>query len=454
MLQNALEIAREFEYAPFGDSRLVERLPKVASLLTANPEKSIWASCETLANAKSTYRFMDNAKVTHEKCLIPHRRETLKRIEGHQEVLIIQDTTSLDYSTLRSADLGLYSSSPHAKGILVHSSLAVAIGVPMGLVAQLIWSRPPEERGKKHQRTNLPPEQKESHKWVEALHQSIKNLPEGTKAIFVCDREADIYGFMREASLSGHHFLIRAVQNRRVEHETLLQDQVRSQSVAGRCCVNVPRRPGRDPRKAWLEIKFASVTILPPKNGDQSLPKLKLFSVLVTEPLPPKGEKPVEWLLLTDLPVYSPEDALAMVDRYRQRWLIERFHYSLKSGCQVESLQLESFDRLANAIAIYSVIAWKLTWLLYQSRTTPDAPCDFALSRMEWQIAYCLLNKGAKPPTQPPTASEAIQMVARLGGFKARKGDGNPGLKTLWWGMNKLTIACETAQALLSSQMV
>ena len=260
---------------------------------------------------------------------------------------------------------------------------------------------------------------------------------------------------MREVSLTEHHFLLRATQkNRRVDGQTYLYQQVSSQPVAGRCLVDVPRKPGRDPRQAWLEVKFTSVTLLPPKNGGQSLPKLKLFAVLATEAAPPKGEKPVEWLLLTDMPVFDLDGAMLMLNRYRQRWLIERFHYVLKSGCRVEDLQLETFDRLANAIAIYSVIAWKLTWLLYQSRKTPEASCEPILSRIEWQLAYCVCHEGARPPPEPPTLAEAILLIAKLGGFKARKSDGNPGLKTLWWGMDKLRIMVQTAQALRSSQIM
>jgi len=455
MTEMTLDIANEFMYAPFGDTRLTERLPKVGVFLAANPEKSIWGSCESPSGAKSVYRFVDNAKVAHDKCQIPHRRETRKRIAGHDEVLIVQDTTHLDYLAHKGAELGLYSTSPSAKGILLHSALAVADGVPLGLLHQRIWTRPPGEHGKRNQRKNLPSEEKESHKWVEGLRQSVKGLPEGTKAIFVCDREADVYDFMREAMLAEQHFLIRAAQkNRRVDGQTCLYQEVSSQPVAGRCLVDVPRKQGQEPRQAWLEIRFASVILLPPKKGDADLPKLKLFAVLASEATPPKGLEPVEWLLLTDLPVFDLDGAMSMLKRYRQRWLIERFHFVLKSGCRIEDLRLETFGRLANAIAIYSVIAWKLAWLLYQSRVTPEASCEPIISRLEWQVAYCVWNKGAKPPSEPPTLAEVVLLIAKIGGFKARKSDGNPGLKTLWWGMDKLRTMVQTAQALCPSQIL
>lgn len=447
MPKKRLQIAEEFMHAPFADHRLTKRLPDLAESLAATPEKSIWGSCRTPADAKGIYRFMDNDKVTPGKCLVPHRRKTIERVSGHRRVLIIQDTTALDYATHKNAELGPYTTEPNAKGILMHSSLAVADGVPLGLLAQQIWTRTPETRGKRHQRKALPSVQKESHKWIDGLHQSIKGLPEKVEAVFVCDREADVYDFMHEVSKTRHHFLIRAVQNRRTDAGTNLYDQVHAQPTVGNCWVEVARRPDREPRKAWLELRFTNVTLLPPLHRNDLLPEINLFAVLATEGKPPEGEKPVEWLLLTDLPVKDAEDAMRMLGWYRERWLIERFHFVLKSGCQVERLQLGNLERLSNALAVYSVIAWKISWLLYQSRKAPEASCELVLSRMEYELAYRYWYN-AKPPDSPPTLAEAVLLIARLGGFKTRKNDGNPGPKVLWWGMDKLNTICQTARTL------
>jgi len=132
------------------------------------------------------------------------------------------------------------------------------------------------------------------------------------------------------------------------------------------------------------------------------------------------------------------EEALQKVEWYRERWKIERFHFTLKSGCNVEELQLGTKERLENAIALYSVVAWRLTWLTYQARVTPNFSCSMILEKHEWQALYCVVNKTHTPPENPPTLEEAVSLIARLGGFLGRKHDGKPGVKVIWRGLQKL----------------
>jgi hypothetical protein len=136
---------------------------------------------------------------------------------------------------------------------------------------------------------------------------------------------------------------------------------------------------------------------------------------------------------------------------YCHHWKIERFHYALKSGCEIEDLQLETSDRLKNAISLYSVLAWKLTWITYQLRETPDAPCSLILEEHEWKVLCCLVNKTSRPPKKPPTLQEAVVFIARLGGFLARKSDGNPGIKTLWLGYRQFYNSIQTLSIFNSS---
>ena len=124
---------------------------------------------------------------------------------------------------------------------------------------------------------------------------------------------------------------------------------------------------------------------------------------------------------------------------YTLRWLIERYHYTLKSGCQLEELQLETADRIKRAFVTYSLVAWRLLWLTYQSRLEPDTSCECILTTDEWQALACHHLGQGEPPVKPPTLSEAVRMLARLGGFLARRGDGVPGVKTIWRGFSRLT---------------
>ncbi|WP_416666359.1 IS4 family transposase [Egbenema bharatensis] len=190
------------------------------------------------------------------------------------------------------------------------------------------------------------------------------------------------------------------------------------------------------------------VTVEVPRNHPtpHKLEPVTLNAVFVEEAVPPSdGGKPIRWLLLTSLPIESFEQVSQCVEWYSYRWLIERFHYTLKSGCGIEELQLESALRKRKALATYSIVAWRLMWLTYQARLTPDASCQVVLQPAEWR----LLRRKFVPKSRsnkPPTLRQAMVWIAQLGGFLARKGDGEPGVKTLWRGLTKLHNLMEGAQ--------
>ena len=154
--------------------------------------------------------------------------------------------------------------------------------------------------------------------------------------------------------------------------------------------------------------------------------------------------QPVCWLLFTTLAVTDLQEALQCVRWYSYRWLIERYHYVLKSGCGLEELQLEEAQRVHRALATYCIVAWRLLWLTYEARQNPDAPCDQVLEVHEWQSLYCTMQKTPVPPERPPSLGLAVRWIAQLGGFLARKGDGNPGAKTIWRGILRLHDIAET----------
>jgi hypothetical protein len=134
--------------------------------------------------------------------------------------------------------------------------------------------------------------------------------------------------------------------------------------------------------------------------------------------------------------VRTLEEAVECARMYGHRWKVERYHYVLKSGCEIEDLQLETADRLERALALYSIVATRLLWLSYGSRSEPDAPCTVALEEEEWRVLTVM--SGKKDLRQPPKLRDAVHMIARLGGFVGRKLDGEPGVKTLWYGWRRL----------------
>jgi hypothetical protein len=158
----------------------------------------------------------------------------------------------------------------------------------------------------------------------------------------------------------------------------------------------------------------------------------------VTEKDAPQGVEPLSWLLLTSLPVETFAQAAQCVIWYRFRWLIERDHFVLNSGCSIEDLQLRTAERLECALATCCLVAWRLLWLTYQTRQTPDADCSGAFQTHEWQALYAFIHKTNIIPLTPPSLHDATLWVAKLGGFLARSSDGEPDVKTIWRGLRRL----------------
>ncbi|MCL6614777.1 MAG: IS4 family transposase [Firmicutes bacterium] len=446
-------IMNEFAHVAVKDRRLVKRLQEMALLLAKKPGSSLPCACGSWAKTKAAYRLLDNRKITREVILASHRESTLARVKEHEIVLIPQDTTALDFSTHRKAEgLGPYATDREARGLLMHTAMAVTPeGVPLGVLSQKIWAREEASYGKRHRRKELSVAEKESRKWLEAMDESLAGLPPGVMAVTIGDREADVYDLFLKASREGKELLIRATQDRRLEGGRLLAEMEEA-PLLGECLVKVARNPASNlpPREARLLVRARPVTLLPPlKRSGEGLPPVKLYAILAREIAPPPEVKePIEWLLLTTLKVETMGEAAEKIGWYTQRWKIERYHYVLKSGCRVEELQLETAERLKKAIALYSVVAWQITWLTYQARETPEAPCTVVFDEKAWQTLYCLINNTAKPPKKPPTLKQVVFMLARLGGFLGRKGDGDPGVKVLWRGLRRLHDALEVLKTL------
>ena len=432
----------EVGHVQLGDRRLNRRLVRIVSTLAAHPTASVPHAAPDWAGTKAIYRFWDSERVQQEDILAAHRRSTLVRVQGRDLVLALQDTTSLDFSTHGSTKgLGPIEH-PSRHGLLVHSLLlATPEGVPLGLLDHQVWARDPAQTGPRHRRRQRPTEQKESQRWITALAAAAEHVPASSQVITIADREADIYDLMAAPRREGADLLVRVAQNRRVAHEAhTLWNAIRQQRVQGRWQVRLQRRDSQRPRTATLNISFAALDVLPPLDRPkrEGLQPVPVSVVLAEETEAPAGISPVRWLLLTTLPVTTLDEAVQCVQWYSCRWLIERYHYVLKSGCKIEELQLQEARRLQLALTTYAIVAWLLLWLTYQARRDPEGSCEQALAPHEWRSLYCFHHKTAVPPERPPTLRESVRWIAMLGGFLGRKHDGEPGVNVLWRGWIRL----------------
>jgi hypothetical protein len=431
--------AQELATAKLGDARLTKRLIRIVRDKLAKPTASIPQASGDWAATKAAYRFFASSQVRADAIRAPHRDATVQRVLHHSTILLLQDTSELDYTAHpHTSGLG-YLDNAHCQGLKVHSGLAATVdGVPLGLLHQAVWARDAATKGQK--RRNRPQAEKESQRWLTTLSEVQQLVPDTTRLIVVADREADIYPLFIAPRDARTELVVRATYDRGlVGGESLEQVAARVQWQGTRT-VSIPGNGSRVARSATGHVGWTSVAMLAPKDYPKpaSAPRPQVQLVVVEEREPPPGVKPLRWLLWTTLPVASWDEAIQIVEYYRHRWLIERYHFVLKSGCGIETLQLETGAGLERALAVCCIVAWRLLWLTYQARQTPEEPCTSVFATHEWQALYCTVHGTTTPPAHPPTLHEAVRLVARLGGFLGRKGDGEPGVKTIWRGLMRL----------------
>lgn len=433
---------REFEGLELGDKRRSERVIKVTRALAGRPGHTIPQACRSWADTEGAYRLFENEHVPSDVILREHFRHTVGRAAEEQFVGVYADGSDLDFSGL-TATKGLgHLSNRNARGLDFFAVLvANPAGQPLGLIDAKIWARDVATMGKTKDRQKKPTSEKESQFWLDGLAHAQQQLPDDLPFVYVADSEADLFDLFAAPRREGAHLLVRTGHQHRVEHpEHLLEAAVRSTEPSGSFVVLVGRGGNRKgERKATLTVRFKRLWLLAPEHGnDRRARKVEFYAVLAEEESPPNGERAVHWLLMTTLPVTSFDEARQRTEQYAKRWLIERFFYTLKSGCKVEELQLASADQLIRAASLFSIVAWRLLWLMHESRKDPHQPCTAFISEHEWKALYAFHYPTMKLPPKPPTLREAIRLIARLGGFLARKGDGEPGIKTIWLGFAEL----------------
>lgn len=435
----------EFGRARLGDARLEARLQELARDFYARPCAQIPQACGTRAKAKAAYRFFEHEQTSMEAILRPHYEASAARVKEHAVVLAVQDTTSLNYDAQPAMEnlgpIGTRADSWY--GLLVHDTMAFTPeGLALGLIDVQCWARDAQHFGKKHDRKSLPIQAKESCKWLKSVQAAaqVQAKCANTMVVSVGDREADVFELFDLVRSLPHapQLLIRAEQDRRVEQaHDKLWEHMQAQPIAAYEHLWVPRTPKRAAREAKLAIRFAPVRIKAPQTKTK-LKAVDVWAVWAREIDAPANIKALEWMLLTTIEVNCFEQALEKIAWYTKRWGIEVYHRTLKSGCKIETRQLGSAERIEACLAIDMVVAWRIMHLTQLGREHPDAPCTVYFSDLEWKALVTYVNRDANLPKEPPSLREATRMVASLGGFLGRKGDGNPGTQTIWLGLQRL----------------
>ncbi len=437
------------------DKRLNQRLIKIVEQATQQPSATIPQASETWSDTKATYDFWKSERFDYGDIIEGHRQKTLERAKKQKLVLMIQDTSDFNFTHHRSKTwekgFGQTCSQNYVRGLKVHSNLMVSTdGVPLGISDLQIWTREPKKKKKKKKQPRKIKNsigQKESKRWLTGLVDTELAVSVNTRVVTITDREGDIYEMLAMTRSDNSDLLIRAKHNRRVDNELKhLFPSLSASKPVGEMEIILPKTQKRMGRKAVVTIRYTQVRIMSPQNlvGKAAQESISVNAISVVEENPPQGEKRIEWRLLTTLPINTYDDVLTYIRWYTYRWLIERYHYVLKSGCGVEKLQLETAERVKKALATYAIVAWRLLWLLYESRNNPEMSSELVFSEDEWQSLYCYINKKNDVPNEVPPIKTVIIWIAKLFRFLGRKKDGEPGIKCLWRGLRRLFDIAQT----------
>src|SRR5262252_10977594 len=332
----------EFADADLGDERRTTRLVELAYALGQHPTAALPEACGTGSMLKAAYRFFDNDGIAPQDILQSHVEATYTRLGAVPVVLAVQDTTEVNW-TRHPATQGLGPLGHTAcHGLLVHTTLAITPErVPLGLLAQQVWARDPDDIGKRARRKQLPISQKESQKWLHSLDAvfTARDCCPTTRMVSVGDREADVYDVLAAPRPAGVALLLRASWNRCVDApQRYVRAAVTAQPVAAQIRLHVPRRGPQPAREATLALRYCLLTLYPPQHRKaEGLPTITLWAVQVYEVEPPAEVEPIEWLLFTTVAVETVDDAIERVQWYSCRWGIEVWHRILKSGCHLEA---------------------------------------------------------------------------------------------------------------------
>ena len=456
----------EFGGAAFNDARLSARLVTIAQLKGARPMASFpQAASGNRARIKGYYRFIDQpdrSAVTPSVILAPHRARTLERMRAEPVVLCIQDGTDLNFASRPGCEglgvIGTNQTGATARGLHLHSTLAVT---PSGLPLGVIGARFDAPQAPHEEQTR---EKSKTERWLEGYRNCAalgRDLPDG-RVVCVMDREADAFEVFEAQQAHPHaDIVVRGKKTRKVvavdasgttgPANSVLKT-LQAAPVLGTMVVAVdrltprpkrskrPAKAGRTARSATLVVRAQTVELAPTSREHQGKPPLRLQAVMVEEHRAPANAAPIRWLLFTTLAAHTLEQCTTVVEYYARRWRIEDWHRILKSGCKVEELENRSAERLARAVAINLVIAWRIHLMTLLGREHPELPPDILFCELEIKALKAFAARQRYAP--PDTLAAAVLTMARIGGHIHRTRGPPPGTKVIWRGYATLVEWC------------
>jgi hypothetical protein len=431
---------QQFGSAALNDRRRTRRLVESAARIALQPERTL-PQVFDWNGLRAFYRLCDQEAVTLATVQQPHWQQTRRAMGGHPLVLILHDTTELDFTSHKALQGTGPIGDGRGRGFLQHNSLAV-LPRPrqvLGLAYQqwrLRQPAPADDHSSRRKRR-----QRESLLWLEGIR-AAGRPPAGCCWVDVGDRGCDIYEAMVAARAVGHEFLFRLTHQRQVfttpaqDASAYLLAYARGLPSQGRDQVAIPSRGGRPARTAAVQLAAAPVWVPAPVKTPQRRrqPVVAAWVVRVWEADPPAGVAPLEWLLLSSLPATTLEELKERRDWYGCRWLVEVYHDVEKNGCCEEGRRFETAARMEACVAVLAVVAVRVLQLRCAAAVQPDAPAEQVATAPE----VALVRRFTQHRGRHFSVRDFVRGVARLGGFLGRRCDGEPGVRALWRGYQRL----------------
>jgi transposase-like protein/transposase Tn5 family protein len=442
----------EFESLDLGHKRINKRAVRVLEGLSNRPSATLPQAFNTAGEMKACYRFFDNDLVTHERLLAPHKKATIKRIKEHAVVLILSDTSSLNYSNKPSINgLGTITHECN-QGIWSHTSLAVTPQrLSLGVTSVRLWERKtPEKKLTNHQAYKMPIQDKELYRWIESYKESCEIAREcpDTQIVNICDREGDFAELFEEVNIqqrnaSFAHIIVRAAYDRKILEEDDEEHQRLKACLEGKPSIGkirfvIPESKDRKSRNIIQVVTSAKISFRKRYVGNGESPLVTMNAIMAREENPPEGIEALCWFFITSLAVESLEDAKKVIECYLTRWEIEIFFNVLKNGCKIEERQLRELSRLKPLIVMYMIVAWRVMYTMMLGRICEHLECIVVFNEYEWKSAWKIGKRNQPLPEKPPSLGEFIRLVATFGGYINSKNSKAPGVKVMWKGLQRL----------------
>lgn len=404
------------------------------------------------------YRFVNNKRTTREEMEESYYNHTYNEVVG-REVIVLHDTTEFNFNTFRDQfdiddpDLGTVGNGKDI-GFFNHCSMVIdaKTSVPIGFSDIQLYNRSyhPEKKSS-DDRKKIPLQEKESYRWIKAIEHSTEVCSKASRRWFVSDRESDIYAVYTCVNGPENYFVVRVAQNRIVQDKKggqRLFDFIESKEIIGKYELEVTDKRTHEKEVLSIGIKTGKVSINKPSGYNSTSPEnVELWFVEARS----IEDKRVHWMLLTNKEVSTVEDALVVIERYKQRWHIEVFFGLLKSkGLNVELSQFTTGNGLKTVCLLAMQAAMRINQLRLSFKSKDEKTQASAIfNKTEIKVLQRLNNRyegkteKQKNPFKKGSMAWAAWVVARMGGWKSYFSQADPGIATFTRGYMELYVICK-----------